>query len=60
MLVHQTAHLCIRPQLTHKQAIKRLGWYLLHTIKEGIIFSPDKYKGLECYVDADFAGGWQQ
>eukprot|EP00984_Skeletonema_dohrnii_P027976 scaffold17754_cov71-Skeletonema_dohrnii-CCMP3373.AAC.1 len=26
---------------------------------KGIIYKPDKKKGLECYVDADFAGGWQ-
>ena len=28
--------------------------------KHGIIYMPDKSKGLECYVDADFAGGWSQ
>jgi hypothetical protein len=38
----------------------RIGRYLLDTRKHGIIYMPDKSKGLECYVDADFAGGWSQ
>jgi len=38
----------------------RIGRYLLDTRKRGIIYKPDKSKGLECYVDADFAGGWSQ
>ena len=38
----------------------RLGKYMYHTKKEGIIYNPDTYKDLECYVDADFAGRWQQ
>ncbi|KAL7531886.1 hypothetical protein ACHAXR_006609, partial [Thalassiosira sp. AJA248-18] len=29
----------------------------MHTNKEGIVYNPDTSKGLECYVDADFAGG---
>ena len=23
-------------------------------------YKPDKEKGIECYIDADFAGGWAQ
>ena len=30
----------------------------MHTKNEGIIYSTDVSKGLECYVDADFADGW--
>jgi len=33
---------------------------LLDTRKRGIIYTPDRSKGLECYVDANFAGGWTQ
>ena len=44
----------------HEKSIKRLGRYLSHTRKEGIVYNPDTSKGLECYVDADFAGGWQE
>ena len=25
-----------------------------------MVYNPDTSKGLECYVDADFAGGWQE
>ena len=58
MAVHQTARFCNDPKRCHEQAIMRIGRYLLHTIDRGIIYKPDKSKGLECYVNADFAGGW--
>jgi len=35
--------------------VKRIGRYLLGTQGRGIV---NIKKGLECYVDADFAGGW--
>ena len=60
MAVHQTARFCNNPMLTHEKAIKRLGRYLYHTKNEGIVYNPDTSKGLECFVDADFAGGWSQ
>jgi hypothetical protein len=46
--------------LSHKKSIMRLGQYLIDTQKRGIIYTPDKSRGLECYVDANFAGGWSQ
>lgn len=58
MSVHQTARFCNDPKLSHEKAIKRLGRYLMHTKNEGIVYNPDISKGLECYVDADFAGGY--
>jgi hypothetical protein len=51
---------CNNPMLSHEQAIMRIGRYLRHTKNRGIIFKPDKTKGLECFVDADFSGGWNQ
>ena len=27
---------------------------------QGIVYHPDKMKGIECYVDTNFAGGWSQ
>jgi hypothetical protein len=60
MAVHQTARFCNNPMLSHEQAIKRIGRYLLQSSNRGIIYKPDPTKGLECYVDADFAGGWTQ
>ena len=60
MAVHQTVRFYNNPMLSHKKAIKRLGRYLLHTKKEGIIYNQGISKGQECYMDADFAGGWSQ
>jgi hypothetical protein len=31
---------------------------LLGTREKGICYKIDLLKGLECFVDADFAGGW--
>ena len=60
MAVHQTARFCNNPMLSHEKSIKRLGRYLSHTRKEGIVYNPDTSNGLECYVDADFVGWWQE
>jgi hypothetical protein len=32
--------------------------YLKRTPKEGIVLRPDSSKGIQCFVDADFANGW--
>ena len=58
MAVHQCARYSINPMLSHEKAVKRVGRYLLGTQGRGIVFQPNVKKGLECYVDADFAGGW--
>ena len=60
MAVHQTARLCNNTMLSHDKSIKRLGWYLYRTNKEGIVYNSDISKGLECYVDVDFSGGSTQ
>ena len=60
MAVHQTARFSNDPRLGHDKAIMRLGRYLLGTRTRGIFYNPNKSKGLECYVDAYFAGGWTQ
>ena len=60
MATHQTARFSNSPMLSHEKSIMRIGRYLLDTRKRGIIYKPDVSKGLECYVDADFAGGWSQ
>jgi hypothetical protein len=36
----------------------RIRWYLLSTKDKGTKYTPDSTKGIEVYVDADFAGGW--
>jgi hypothetical protein len=60
MTVHQTARFSNNPMLSYEKSIMRIRQCLLDTCKRGIIYKPDKSKGLECYVDADFAGGWSQ
>ena len=37
----------------------RICRYLVGTKDRGMVFRPDKSKGLELFVDADFAGNWQ-
>ena len=58
MATHQCARFNACPKLCHERAVKRICKYLLGTMDKGIIFRPDPTKGLECHVDADFAGGW--
>ena len=58
MAVHQCAGFSINPMRSHKQAVLRIGRYLLSTKERGMIYAPDSSKGLEVFVDADFAGGW--
>ena len=58
MATHQCARFSANPKLCHEKAVKRICRYLLGTLNKGIIFRPDSTKGLECHVDADFAGGW--
>ena len=60
MAVHQCARFSVSPKLSHERAIKRIGRYLLGTQDRGIAFKPDDTNGLNCYVDADFAGGWDK
>ena len=55
---HQCARFCSDPKREHGAAIRWLCRYLKGTSKEGLIIKPDKTKGLEVHVDADFAGNW--
>ncbi len=43
---------------SHELAIMRIGHCLCNNCKQGIIYKVDESKGIEDYVDADFAGGW--
>ena len=58
--VHQCARFCNDPKLSHERAVKRITKYLLGSKERGVVCRPDKSKGLECYADADFAGGWDR
>ena len=57
-ITHQCARFTTCPKEEHAQAIRWLARYLKGTRKKGTILRPDKSKGLEVYVDADFAGNW--
>ena len=59
MATHQCARFNANQKLCHKRAVKRICKYLLDTKDKGITFRPDKTKGLECHIDAEFFGGWK-
>jgi hypothetical protein len=60
MVMHQTACFANQLMLSHEKTIVRIDKYLLDTQKCSILYKPDRSKSLECYVDANFAGGWLQ
>ena len=55
--VHQCARFSAEPKKSHETAVKRIAKYLRGTSMRGLSFRPDKDRCLECFVDADFAGG---
>ena len=59
MATHQCARFNKDPNISHEQIAKLIGRYILDTRDKGMIYRPDTSRGLECYVDADFAGGWK-
>ena len=59
-IVHQCARFSTDPRKKHADAIRWLGKYLKGTAKEGVILRPEIGRGLEVYVDADFAGNWNK
>jgi hypothetical protein len=58
MATHQCARFSVNPMRSHEQAVMRIGRYLLSTKEKGMIYRPDSARGIEVFVDADFAGGW--
>ena len=56
MTNHQCARFVNKPMLSHERAIIRIARYLRSTKERGVIFQTDPKLGLECFVDADFAG----
>ena len=46
-VVHQCARFSEDPKASHEQAVRQIGKYLLGTKDRGVIFNPDKEKGLE-------------
>lgn len=58
--VHSAARFSANPKLIHEQAVKRICRYLKGTSDKGMILKPDSSRGIECYVDASFATGWDK
>ena len=59
MGTHQCARFNNYPHLSNERAVNRIGRYLLITRDKGMIYRPDITRDLECYVAADFSGGWK-
>ena len=59
-MVNQCAQFRADPKLTHNQEVKRVLMYPKGTSEQVLIMNPDPGKIIECYVDADFAGRWNQ
>jgi hypothetical protein len=58
--VHQCARFTHNPRRGHLQAVKQIIRYLVGTKDEGLIFEPTKEPTVDCYVDADFCGGFDK
>ena len=55
--VHQCARYSSNPKASHASAVRYIVRYLIATKDKGLILAPNAHS-FECYVDADFQGGW--
>jgi hypothetical protein len=55
--VHQCARYSSNPKQSHSAAVRYIVRYLVSTRNKGLILNPTRHS-FECYVDADFQGGW--
>ena len=60
MPVHQAARFSNHPMFFYEWEITRIGQYLLDTRDCGVIYNPNPKKGLEYYVDTNYAASWHQ
>eukprot|EP00957_Ditylum_brightwellii_P060920 4624134-Ditylum_brightwellii.AAC.1 len=58
MAVHQYERFTNAPMLSHERAIRRITKYLTGTANRGVVYNPER--GIECHVNADFAGSWSK
>ena len=56
---HQTSSFSMNAMRTHKLVIVRIGRYLISNPDRGVIYTVNKSRSLEVYVDADFSSGWK-
>ena len=54
-ITHRCSRFSENLKVLHELAVRKNSKYLPGTKDRGIIFEPDKDKGIECYIDADFA-----
>ena len=59
-ITHQCARYTEQPMDNHARAIRWLAKYLKGTRDKGFTMTPDITKGIEVFVDADFAGNWDR
>jgi hypothetical protein len=57
---HQCARFVDQPKKEHGDALRWLARYLKGTRDKGMIYKPNLERGLEVFVDADFAGNWNK
>ena len=55
---HSAAIFSANPKASHNKGVKRINKYLKGMKENGLIMYPKYDNRLECFVDADFAGGW--
>ena len=66
--VYQCARFCNEPKHNHEQAVKEIIRYLINVRIDpedkskyhGLMFKIDSSQSVMCYVDASFAGDWNQ
>ena len=58
--VHQCARFSSNPKQSHVEAVKKIGRYLVSTRDKGILMRPQVDHSFDCWVDANFAGDWNQ
>ena len=58
--VHQCARFSDNPKSIHEKAVIQIVKYCITHKHDGIVFNPERSKGIECFADADFAGNWHK
>ena len=54
--VHQCTRFLLNPKWSHEEVVKHISRYLKRIKQKGIIYKFNATKGIEVFVDADFAG----
>eukprot|EP00957_Ditylum_brightwellii_P042117 3189753-Ditylum_brightwellii.AAC.2 len=60
MGVHQCARFSNQHMLSHERVLCWIVKYFSTTADRGFLHQPDCSLGIQCFVDADFAGSWSK